>query len=166
MSSQPSASRLLLALLLVSGCRADPSVATARIVNERWTVARVHCPLGCSPEVQAFLQAQLGQAVVLGERRFDAPFMDRCDGEVRLDRRERATAAMLRELRDGAPPGRRLDAKSLQLSAPVLSSALVFCRTGSGPELPLARLPIVEPARVFLQFEEQSLLELRPARAQ
>lgn len=158
--------RLLLTVLLVSACRAEPGLPSDHAASARWTVAGLHCPLGCSPEIRAFLQSQVGQTVLLGEHRFEVPFMDRCEGEVRVDRRERPTVAMLRELRDGAAPGRTLDAKSLQLSAPTVSSAVVFCRTGSGPELPLARLPLVEPGRILLQFEEQSLLELRPAPAQ
>jgi hypothetical protein len=154
---------LLLSLLLISACRADQSGSGPPALRERWTIAQIHCPLGCSPAVRAFLQAQIGKPVLLGERRFQAPFVDACDGDIRLERRQRATAEMLRELSQGAAPGRVLDASSLRLSASSVSSALVYCRAGMGPELPLARLPVVEAARVFLQFEEQSLVELQPA---
>lgn len=150
-----------LALLALQACAQTPAVAPLFAKTE-WTVSAVSCPAGCSALTRDFLQTLQGKRVTLTETRFDAPFVDACAGSVRYVARQQAVAEVLNELRRAAPPdARAITPASLGLASDaVLTTASVLCREASG-EMSYQRLLSIEPARVQVLFEEQSVIELR-----
>jgi len=122
----------------------------------------VSCPQGCSAPTRDFLQQQLGRHVTLDDSHFDAPFVDRCAGSLRYLPRQQPVADVLAELRRAAPPNAKpLTPDSLGVASDAtLTTASVLCREAGG-EVSYQRLLSIEPARVQVLFEEQSVIELR-----
>ncbi|PTT79926.1 hypothetical protein DBR42_20430 [Pelomonas sp. HMWF004] len=128
-----------------------------------WTVSAVSCPAGCSALTRDFLQKQLGQGVTLGGGRFAAPFVDRCAGSpVRFLPRQQPVSEVLAELRRAAPPSAQpLTPASLGVAGnAVLKTAIALCHAPGG-DMSYLRLLAIEPERVLVLFEEQSVIELR-----
>jgi hypothetical protein len=152
-----------LGLFALQACAQTPTpVAKPLLAKAEWTVSAVSCPAGCPALTRKILQNQLGKRVVLDDARFDAPFVDPCAGSVRYVPRQQAITDVLAELRRTAPP----DAKPLTpaslgfASGAVLTTASALCREAGG-EMSYQRLLSIEPTRVQVLFEEQSVIELR-----
>lgn len=153
----------ILALLALQACAQVPAPAAAPLfAKAEWTVSAVSCPAGCSALTRDFLQSQLGKRVTLGDTRFEAPFVDPCAGSVRYVTRQQTVDEALGELRRAAPPGARtITAGSLGVASDaVLTTASVLCREAGG-EMSYQRLLSIQPGRVQVLFEEQSVIELR-----
>jgi hypothetical protein len=144
------------------GASAAVSAAPALFAKAQWTVARGWCPVGCSPATLAFVQGQAGQAVKLAATRMEAPFLDPCEGTVRFDDKPQTGAQVVAVVNQGLAPGhRRLAPADIGLSEQgTTRTAVALCRGPAG-EMSMARLLSVEPDRVLVLFEEQSVLELR-----
>ena len=128
--------------------------------KEDWVVHQISCPFGCSAYTRNFLAKQVGRAVHLSAQRVEVPFDDSCNGTPIYSWYEQSTPDLLQELKLGHGPGRRVSAKSLKLGDKPVTGARVFCEEASGKNL-IARLLTVEPTRILILFEEQSLIELR-----
>lgn len=152
-----------LAALVFTACAtaAGPPAAPQMPERQVWRVADVHCPAGCSEGLRRFLDGTRGQSVEIAPGRFSAGFIDRCEGAVEWRVERRTAAAVVAEINAAAGPRSRLDARQLQLPAGAVISATALCRPAAAPALPLVRLLSLEPGRVLLLQEEQSLLELR-----
>jgi len=150
----------LLALAALQAC-AQPAVQPL-FAKIDWTVSAVSCPAGCSASVMNFLQKQLGQHVTLDDHRFEAPFVDRCAGQLRYLPRPQPVGEVLAELRRTAPRNAKpLTPASLGATGDArLTTATALCREAAG-EMSYQRLLAIEPARVLVLFEEQSVIELR-----
>lgn len=149
---------VLLASLLASACQGDPPPSP-----RDWQVAEIHCPLGCNAELRAFLRGQIAQAVTISTEPLQAPWLDACEGRVRWVQQRRAVAQLLQELNQGVGGKARFKAEDLGLAdGAQVVSAIAYCRSASS-ELTMARAPVWEAQRVLLLFEQQSLIELRPA---
>lgn len=164
----PAVSRLrgslsCLVALVVAACASAGGAPVAPQLPERqvWHVAAVHCPSGCSEGLHRFLDGTRGQIVEIAPDRFNAAFVDRCDGVLEWRIERRTAAAVVAEMNAAAGPRSRLDARQLGLPAGEVTSATALCRPADAPALPLVRLLSVEPGRVLLLQEEQALLELR-----
>jgi hypothetical protein len=152
-----------LGLFALQACAQPPApVAKPLFAKTEWTVSAVSCPAGCSTLTRNFLQSQVGKRVTLGDARFDAPFVDACAGSVRYVPRQQAVADVLAELRRAGPPDAKpLSPASLGVAAgATLTTASALCREAGG-EMSYQRLLSIEPARVQVLFEEQSVIELR-----
>ena len=159
----PSRLAAALGLVALQACAQTPPPATKPLfAKAEWTVGAVSCPVGCSKLTQDFLQAQLGKRVVLDDHRFEAPFVDPCVGSVRYLPRQQPVRDVLAELRrTAAPDTRSMTPAHLGVASDaVLTTASALCRDASG-EMSYQRMLSIEPARVRLLFEEQSVIELR-----
>jgi hypothetical protein len=153
----------VLGLIALQACAQPPAPANvALFAKAEWTVTAVSCPAGCSALTRDFLDKQLGQRVTLADGRFDAPFVDRCAGQLRYLPRLRSVGEVLAELRRAGPPSAKpLTPASLGVASNAqLNTANVLCREAAG-EMSYQRLLAIEPARVLVLFEEQSVIELR-----
>jgi len=150
----------LLALCSLQACAQPP--AQPLFAKSDWTVSAVSCPAGCSTLTRDFLQRQVGQHVTLDNGRFDAPFVDRCAGALRYVPRQQPVGQVLAELRRAAPPNAKpLTPASLGVAGDArLTTATALCSEAAG-EMSYQRLLAIEPDRVLVLFEEQSVIELR-----
>ncbi|MFG6485504.1 hypothetical protein ACG04R_02400 [Roseateles sp. BYS78W] len=157
---RPSHIVTLLALATLQACAQPPTQPL--FAKTDWTVSAVSCPAGCSALTRDFLQKQLGQHITLDDNHFDAPFVDRCAGSLRYLPRQQPVADVLAELRRAAPPNAKpLTPASLGVAGDArLTTATALCREAAG-EMSYQRLLAIEPGRVLVLFEEQSVIELR-----
>jgi hypothetical protein len=128
----------------------------------QWTVATTSCPVGCAEAMRDFLKAQTGRAVRLAPDRVDAPFLDACEGTLRWESSTSTFAELAGELAKANPSDQGV-LKPADLGLPEgapLHRAVAWCAAG-GSDLPVARLLSVEPGRIVMLFEQQSLIELR-----
>jgi hypothetical protein len=158
----------LLALAAAGAATALDKAATASAVaappfaKATWQVASTSCPVGCAEAMRDFLKAQTGRAVRLAADRIDAPFLDTCDGTLRWV----ASTSTFPELASELSKSNPLDngvLKAADLGLPegaTLHRAVAYCAAG-GFDLPVARLLSIEPDRIVVLFEQQSLIELR-----
>lgn len=139
-----------------------PTSAPALFSKQHWTIASATCPIGCSEQTRAFLKGQVGGSVELGTTLLAVPFDDRCEGSLRYVTRTMPTAALVAEVNQGVPPShRQMTPADLKLDPQgTATTAVALCRRGSG-ETTQQRLLSVEPDRVLVLFEEQSVIELR-----
>jgi len=137
------------------------SLSTNPFQKENWRVAAFSCPRGCSASTRNFLGSMVGKPVVLGEDKFEAPFVERCEGKIRFVLRRTPAQAVIDELNQGAASGHsRMKPEDLNLGHGENTSAVALCRTESG-EASYQRLLLIDSHRVLVLFEEQSVLELR-----
>lgn len=150
------------ALALLAAVQACAQVPSALFAKSTWQVAAVSCPLGCSDFTRDFLQKLKGQTLTLSTTTFEAPFVERCEGVLRYDVRQRPVEAVLAEMVRAAPPGAKKPGPAdLAFSAgATLTTAVALCKQ-AGREGSYQRLLSIEPGRVQLLFEEQSVIELR-----
>jgi hypothetical protein len=158
----------LLALLAAGAAPARDKAATESPVapptfaKATWQVASTSCPIGCADAMRDFLKAQTGRSVRLAPDRIDAPFLDSCSGTLRWV----ATTSTFPELASELSKANPLDngvLKAADLGLPegaTLHRAVAWCAAG-GFDLPVARLLSIEPDRIVMLFEQQSLIELR-----
>lgn len=108
-----------------------------------WKIARVSCPAGCAEATMRFLRAQVGHSVNLSATSLDAPFLDKCEGTVRWELRDSASAAVIEELNRGIAPGaKRLSVADLETVQPgPIGNGVAMCGGRYG-ELPMARAPL------------------------
>jgi hypothetical protein len=151
-----------IALVLMGPLPACAQGASGLFAKPTWQVAAVSCPLGCSDFTRNVLQKLKGQALTLSATTFEAPFVERCEGTLRVDVHQRPVADVLAELVRAAPPGTTKPVPADLGWAPgaTVTSAWVFCRQ-AGREGAYQRVLSIEPGRVQLLFEEQSVIELR-----
>lgn len=158
--------RAILALLAAATAQAcaqqDSGPAASPFSKPHWTVAAVSCPIGCSEGTRDFLQTQLGHEVDLTSTRLAAPWDDPCEGTLRWDVHAAPTADIVADVNRGvAPTHRQLTAADLKLDpAGRTTTAVALCH-GAGGDMTQQRLLSVEPARILVLFEEQSVIELR-----
>jgi hypothetical protein len=159
-----------LAAILTTPCASarDKAAADAAgtqaplFAKAQWTVAATSCPLGCADAMRDFLRAQTGRAVRLAADRVDAPFLDACSGNVHWIASTDTLADLADELSRAHPPAPRpFTAAELGLrdGAP-LRRAVAYC-AADGADVPFARLLSIEPDRILILFEQQSVIELR-----
>ena len=142
-----------------AGAQPGAAVATP-LAKSTWVVARAWCPVGCSAATEGVLKAQVGQPVQLSATALVASFVDPCEGRVHLALKSVATAEIVADVNKGvAPRHRRLAANDLGVQGDAVSG-WVLCNGATG-DIDLQRLLVVEPDRVLLLSEEQSLIELR-----
>ena len=140
----------------------EPAAAAPLFAKSAWTVASTSCPIGCADAMRDFLKAQTGRPVRLSPDRVDAPFLDACDGILRWV----ASTSTVPELASELARTHPLDTgtlKATDLGVPAgatLHRAVAYCAAG-GSDLPVARLLSIEPDRILILFEQQSLIELR-----
>lgn len=160
---KPPHTTAVLGLIALQACAQPPlPSAPPLFAKPDWTVSAVSCPAGCSALTRDFLQKQLGQGVTLGGGRFDAPFVERCARQLRYRTRVQPVSEVLGELRRAAPPSAQpLTPASLGVAGnAVLKTAIALCHAPGG-EMSYQRLLAIEPERVLVLFEEQSVIELR-----
>jgi hypothetical protein len=136
--------------------------AAPLFAKSQWTVVSTSCPVGCAEAMRQFLQAQTGHTVQLGANRFEAPFLDPCDGNLRWVPSTVTFPQLVDELARTNPlDGGTLKPADVGLpeGAP-LHRAVAYCASG-GFDLPFARLLSIEPDRIVVLFEQQSLIVLR-----
>ncbi len=152
----------VVALALLGAVQACAQAPGDLFAKSNWQVAAVSCPLGCSDFTRAFLQKLKGQTLTLSATTFEAPFVERCEGTLRYDVRQRPVAEVLAEVVRAAPPGTKKPVPADLGISPgaTVTSAWVFCRQ-AGREGAYQRVLSIEPGRVQLLFEEQSVIELR-----
>ncbi len=149
----------LLAALAAHAC-AQQVDAAAPFAKAAWTVSKAWCPAGCSAATAGVLKAQVGQAVRLSTTQLVAPFVDACEGQVRVSLRTVPVDEIVADVNKGVAPGRkRLAAADLGVDGAALSG-WALCHGAAG-DMNLQRLLVVAPDRVVLLSEEQSLIELR-----
>jgi hypothetical protein len=161
-------SAALLAAVAVQACanpgagEAGQAPAIEAFAKSDWIVAKAWCPIGCSESTRNLLMAQVGGVVHLSASRLDASFIDACEGSVHYSGRTVAPSAIVAEFNKGlAPAQRRLATSDLGLAdATSVSSAWALCHRAAG-DMNFAHLLVIAPDRVVVQFEEQSLIELR-----
>jgi len=141
---------------------AEAPMAAPLFAKPGWTVASTSCPVGCADAMRDFLKAQTGRSVRLASDRIDAPFLDSCDGTLRWV----ASTSTFPELASELSKTNPLDngvLKAADLGLPegaTLHRAVAYCAAG-GFDVPVARLLSIEPDRIVVLFEQQSLIELR-----
>ncbi len=156
-----------LALLAVGAAARDKAApeaggAAPLFAKPAWTVASTSCPVGCADAMRDFLKAQTGRSVRLDAEHIDAPFLDTCNGTLRWV----ASTSTFRELASELAKTNPLDngvLKAADLGLPegaTLHRAVAYCAAG-GFDIPVARLLSIEPDRIVVLFEQQSLIELR-----
>ena len=141
---------------------AEPPVAAPLFAKPTWTVASTSCPVGCADAMRDFLKAQTGRSVRLAPDRVEAPFLDACDGTLRWVASTSTLAELAGELARTLPQAAPT-LKAADLGVPegaTLRRAVAWCASG-GFDLPVARLLSIEPDRIVMLFEQQSLIELR-----
>ncbi len=124
-----------------------------------WRVASTNCALGCSAQMRSFLKQYLGQSVELSAERLSAPFLDSCEGRVRVELIQQNVASLLNELNQSHGKKKKFSAKELHITTPEVISGTIFCIM-NGQSFPIVRLPVVAEKRILILFEEQSLIEL------
>ena len=140
----------------------EPAVAAPLFAKTTWMVASTSCPVGCADAMRDFLKAQTGRSVRLASDRIDAPFLDSCDGTLRWVASTSTFPELARELSKTNPLDNGV-LKAADLGLPdgaTLHRAVAWCASG-GFDLPVARLLSIEPDRIVMLFEQQSLIELR-----
>jgi hypothetical protein len=141
---------------------AEAGAAAPLFAKSQWKVASASCPLGCAEAMRDFLNAQTGRPVRLAADLVDAPFLDACPGNVRWVPSTDTLAGLGEELSRAHPPAPRpFTAAELGVhdGAP-LRRAVAYC-AADGAEVPVARLLSIEPDRILILFEQQSVIELR-----
>jgi hypothetical protein len=141
---------------------AEPTVAGPLFAKSAWTVASTSCPVGCADAMRDFLKAQTGRPVRLAPDRIDAPFLDACSGTLRWVASTSTVSELASELAKTNPLDNGV-LKAADLGLPegaTLHRAVAYCTDG-GFDLPVARLLSIEPDRILMLFEQQSLIELR-----
>lgn len=139
---------------------ANASAISSGLSKQHWKIEKVYCPVGCAPGIKSFLESQVGAAVEFSSSQFSAPFIDHCDGEIRVLFSQATAQEVVAEINKGLAPNRQMTVESLQVGTGPVTSAIVYCKNGE-LDLPIARIPIVESARILVLFEEQSIVELR-----
>jgi hypothetical protein len=142
---------------------ADMTGATAPLfAKAQWTVASTSCPLGCADAMRDFLRAQTGRSVRLAGDRVEAPFLDACAGNVHWIASTDTLAELGDELAKAHPPAPRpFTAAELGVrDGAALRRAVAYC-AADGADVPFARLLSIEPDRILILFEQQSVIELR-----
>ena len=140
----------------------EPAAAAPLFAKSAWTVASTTCPVGCADAMRDFLKAQTGRSVRLAPDRIDAPFLDSCEGTLRWVASTSTVPELAAELARTHP----LDTGTLKAAdlgvreGATLHRAVAWCAAG-GSDLPVARLLSIEPDRIVMLFEQQSLIELR-----
>jgi hypothetical protein len=141
---------------------AETGAATAPLfAKSQWTVASTSCPIGCGDAMRDFLKAQMGHAVRLSATTFEAPFLDPCEGNIRWVPSTSTFAELAAELARSTLDGSTIKAADLGVAeGATLHRAVAYCASG-GFDLPFARLLSIEPDRIVVLFEQQSLIVLR-----
>lgn len=151
---------LAAAALASISCAQAP--AAAAFSKADWTVTKVSCPIGCPEPIRRFLQSQLGQKLHLSTTALDAPFLDKCDGEVRWQLHAAPLTTVVAAVNRGVAPGQQLvRAADLALAPDTLVTSGAALCAGRYGALTMARVLTVTADRVVFLFEQQSLIELR-----
>ena len=155
---------LLVSVSLQACAQQAPAVAAAvpLFSKQHWKVTAGTCPIGCSDATRKFLSSQIGREVQLSSTQFAAPFDDPCEGALRYETRVVPASAVVADVNKGvAPAHRQMVPADLKLDAAgSITTAVALCHGGAG-ESTQARLLAIEPDRVLVLFEEQSVIELR-----
>lgn|GEM_PF-3815272 len=138
---------------------ASPST-NSPLSKAHWKIAKTYCPVGCSPEVKAFLKGYAGEVVDISPAQFTAPFIDRCEGEVQVIFKIAPAQAIVDEVNQGIGQGRKMTIKDLAIRKNANTSAIAYCKSGD-TNLPIARILSIQPNRILVLFEQQSIVELR-----
>ncbi|WKB53847.1 hypothetical protein [Eleftheria terrae] len=139
----------------------DRQAPDAVFSKTAWRIEAVSCPAGCSEETRRFLDGLKGKEVALGEQTFSAPFADSCDGQLSVRLQSLPAKDVAQRVNLGLPPRKaKLTPRQLGLRQDPVKTGSVNC-TSDKLESPLATLLSVEPGRVLVLFEQQSVIELR-----
>lgn len=149
---------ILLTMSLCAFAQGVPS--TGEFSKAKWVVSGGYCPVGCSEPVAAFIKAQIGSGVTLSNAEISAPFLDKCAGSVRYKYAVLDGERVALELSRGQRGDKRFTAKNLRLESPKVLTAVALCSDG-GSDTVMARIISIEPGKVRILFEEQSVIELR-----
>lgn len=148
-------------LIMLSGTSDACDDTHGEFSKQEWRVAKVYCPVGCSDELMEFLKSYHGQTVQLSPAKYEAPYADRCDGEVHMKFEKKKAKSVVEELNKGVEPGRRnMSVTSLMIPTGTVTGATIFCKTTT-LDLPVGRLLSIEPKKVQVLFEGPSIIELR-----
>lgn len=162
MNAHARASLVIAAVLglFMATVDASGSDASSSLTKEHWNVARTYCPVGCSKQLQKFLNNQVGKPVDISDTQFSAPFLDTCDGRVGMVFNTSNADSVLLDINKGMSPKNVISANDLNLDRGPINTAIVYCDTGD-LNLPIATLISVESNRILVLFEQQSIIELR-----
>src|SRR5262245_46003921 len=136
--------------------RVPDSVGRPSPPGPTWYVVGARCPTGCSFDLRVRLSGRLSQPLTMTAHRFDAPFLEPCEGVISFDLHSQTVDAL--NLGLGEWP--RLTPKNLGLHSDSRYGGVVSCRAGDAT-LPFAQIVSLEPDRMLLLQEEGSILDLR-----
>lgn len=125
----------------------------------KWVVSGGYCPVGCPEAVSSFIKSQVGSEVTLSDGQLAAPFLDACEGSVHYRYQTMSADRLASELSQGQRKDKQFSRKNLQLENPKVLTAVAFCNSG-GSDSTMARFLSIEPGRIRILFEEQSVIEL------
>lgn len=154
--------RILLcaALLAMSCCGVAQDASSASPFSKtQWVVSGGYCPVGCSSAVAAFIKSQVGTKVVLSSSQLSASFLDKCDGSVHYKYEVMDADRLASDLSQGQVETKRFTRANMQIDSPRVTTAMAFCHS-DGSDSTMARILSIEPDRVRILFEEQSIIEL------
>jgi hypothetical protein len=151
---------LCLAVLTMSSCafaqNASPAVGFAKA---KWVVSGGYCPVGCAAPITDFIKSQVGSEVTLSNDQLSAPFLDKCEGTVHYEYQAMAADQLASELSQGLSANKRFTPENMRIASPKVVTALAFCHS-EGSDSTMARIISIEPHRVRILLEGQSIIEL------
>lgn len=89
-----------------------------------------------------------------------ASFLDKCDGNVHYTYEVMDADRLASQLSQGQSEAKRFTKKNMRIESPKVTTAVAFCNSG-GSDSTMARILSIEPDRIRILFEEQSVIELR-----